>query len=161
MPLLLVVFVHKDGLVGVVELLVKVKLLLTKLPNHSQQHCVVLHVGCELTLGLLELSFGLLDHLDAPFLGLSEPVLQIDDGSRRPAYLQIIKIDQVTKSKHLSFIVLTLSQFASFLILFDLSSLLVEVTLELSERLMQLHLFVIEYSLTINELQKLCPSKEN
>ena len=80
LALLLVVFVHKDGLVGGVQLAVEFELLLAQRADQVEQVGVLLDALGQVALRLLEVAFLFLDVADALLFGLVELVLLIENG---------------------------------------------------------------------------------
>jgi hypothetical protein len=115
----LVVLVHEDRLVRGVQLAVKVQLLLAQLPNQVQKISIVLDGLCEVSLCLLKITISLLDHMDALLLSLVEFVLQIKHQSTWPAHLQVVQVNKITETKHLSLVVFFFSLIFNLEVVFN------------------------------------------
>ena len=75
--LLLIILVDEDGLVGVIQLLVKVQFFFSELSDEVEEVGIVLHFSSQLTLRPIEFSFCIFNHLDTTLFGLLELVLQV------------------------------------------------------------------------------------
>jgi hypothetical protein len=115
----LVVLVHEDRLVRGVQLAVKVQLLLAQLPNQVQKISIVLDGLCKVSLCLLKITISLLDHMDALLLGLVEFVLQVKHQSTWPAHLQVVQVNKITETKHLSLVVFFFSLIFNLEVVFN------------------------------------------
>lgn len=159
--LLVIIVINEDLLDGVIELLVKLNLLLTELTNQVKQVSIVLHFTGQLTLSSIEFSICFFDSLDAALLCLLELGLEVNDYWRWSTDLKVIKIDQVTESKHLLLVVLTLSDLSLLFVLLDLLLLVgffLYVFLLLS--MLVLTLFV-KNTLPVDQLKDLSSGEQN
>ena len=118
--LLFIIFVDEDGFVRIIDLFVKIQLLLTKLTDQVQQVGVVFHLTSEITLSVIELSLGVLNHLDALLLSLGELIGKLHNLGRWSRYLQVVQVNDVTEPEHLPVDILALSDLTDLLVLLDL-----------------------------------------
>ena len=97
--------------------------------------------------------------MDALLLSLVEPVLQVKDEDRGPRNLKVVEIDEVTETKHLTFVVLLLAFSSDLFVLFNLLLLLIVVAFVLIESLVKVDTFLIELTLPVDETEKLAASE--
>jgi hypothetical protein len=139
----LVVLVHEDRLVRGVQLAVKVQLLLAQLPNQVQKISIVLDGLCEVSLCLLKITISLLDHMDALLLGLVEFVLQVKHQSTWSAHLQVVQVNKITETKHLSLVVFFFSLIFNLEVVFNDLFLRIVIFLVVIVRLIQIYTILI------------------
>ena len=139
----LVVLVHEDRLVRGVQLAVKVQLLLAQLPNQVQQISIVLDGLCEVSLCLLKITISLLDHMDALLFGLVEFVLQVKNQCTWPAHLQVVQVNKITETKHLSLVVFFFSLIFNLEVILNDLFLRIVIFLVVIVRLIQVYTILI------------------
>lgn len=161
MPLLFSVFIHEDSFVRVIKFLVEVKLFLSELSDQVQQVCIVLSLSCKLPLRQIKIVFSILNHLDTSPFGLFKLVCKLHDYGGRSTNFKTVKVDEITKSKHLPFIVFSFSLFTNLFILFNFPLLRLRVSKVFLVLLFQSQELLVELALTVDELQELGPCEQD
>ena len=79
-----------------------------------------------------------------------ELILEVKDESRGSRHLEVIKINKVTETKHLSFIVFLFTFRADLLVFLYLFLLLIVISFIFVEGLIQVDTFLVEFTFTVN-----------
>jgi len=159
--LLLGVVILEDRVRCARQLVVKLLLLLALVADHVQQVRVLLDAVGQLALDLLQLSILLLLVADALLLSALVFLKLVEDGLTLAGNLERVKVDQVTETEHLSFLVLTFLLIAQFLLFVDLALHLDLVLFALSLLGLQVLNLDVELALTLDKLQELRAGDEH
>jgi len=159
--LLLGVVILEDRVRRARQLVVQLLLLLALVADHVQQVRVLLDAVGQLALDLLQLSILLLLVADALLLSALVFLKLVEDGLTLAGNLERVKVDQVTETEHLSFLVLTFLLIAQFLLFVDLALHLDLVLFALSLLGLQVLNLDVELALTLDKLQELRAGDEH
>jgi len=159
--LLLGVVILEDRVRRARQLVVQLLLLLALIADHVQQVRVLLDAVGQLALDLLQLSILLLLVADALLLSALVFLKLVEDGLTLAGNLERVKVDQVTETEHLSFLVLTFLLIAQFLLFVDLALHLDLVLFALSLLGLQVLNLDVELALTLDKLQELRAGDEH
>ena len=159
--LLLGVVILEDRVRCARQLVVKLLLLLALVADHVQQVRVLLDAVSQLALDLLQLSILLLLVADALLLSALVFLSLVEDGLTLAGNLERVKVDQVTETEHLSFLVLTFLLIAQFLLFVDLALHLDLVLFALSLLGLQVLNLDVELALTLDKIQELRAGDEH
>jgi len=159
--LLLGVVILEDRVRRARQLVVQLLLLLALVADHVQQVRVLLDAVGQLALDLLQLSILLLLVADALLLSALVFLKLVEDGLTLAGNLERVKVDQVTETEHLSFLVFTFLLIAQFLLFVDLALHLDLVLFALSLLGLQVLNLDVELALTLDKLQELRAGDEH
>ena len=147
--LLFVVFIHKDGLVSAVKLLLQLLLLFSELSDTVEVVSVLLDAFSQLALRLLKIAFSFFFLKIAALINLGKLCLQIQNYLRWTAHFQAVQVDEVAEPEHPPLVIVTLGCFQLFVLAMHLVLLCLAVIDNSLLILLQQEALLLQISLTV------------